>query len=191
MLEDLSQPALVVALDEFAVQSHLLFRAYLMSLARRIGEDDAMALGYRTFVGLAGITAERLTSAAGLLSHDAEAVAKLLQLHPIFHPRSYVDLRVEVVDERRVRLAVWPCPALEENDLFTWLACLDQGGVAPLDAIVRAVEHRARCHPVDTRPGEARAYEAVLDPDASPSPEPADMTLVRFSTGADFRFRPS
>ena len=191
VLEDLSQPALVVALDEFAVQSHLLFRAYLMSLARRIGEDDAMALGYRTFVGLAGITAERLTSAAGLLLHDAEAVAKLLQLHPIFHPRSYVDLRVEVVDERRVRLAVWPCPALEENDLFTWLACLDQGGVAPLDAIVRAVEHRARCHPVDTRPGEARAYEAVLDPDASPSPEPADMTLVRFSTGADFRFRPS
>jgi len=191
VLEDLSRAALVIALDEFAVQSHLLFRAYLMSLAQRVGDSDALDLGYRTFLGLAGITAARLRPATAVVGSGAEAIAALIQLHPAFHPRSYINLSIEVIGDNRVRLAIGPCPALEEPDPFTWLACLDHGGLGPLDAIVRAVNTRARCRAAEARPGEARAYEVHIEANAEPTPEPPEMSLVRFSTGAGFTFRPA
>ena len=187
-LEDLSAGAQATVLAEFAVQSHLLARAYMLCVAQRSDEETAVDLGYRTLTGLAGITAERITAAAGLGGQPGPAMAKLLQLHPVFHPRSYIDARIEVLDERRCRLAVGPCPALEEDDPFHWLACIDRRGTAPLDAIVRAVDPRARAAPAEPRPGERRAYEAVVDPGAAPRPEPPEMALVRISTGAGFRF---
>ena len=40
-LEDLSHSALVVALQEFAVQSHLLFRGFLLAVAQHYGDAEA------------------------------------------------------------------------------------------------------------------------------------------------------
>ena len=104
-LEDLSHSALVVALQEFAIQSHLLFRAFLLSVSQHYGDAEAAAINPQVFTGLAGLTAQRLRSALGIANDDAAAMAKLLQVHPIFYPRTYVDLAVEVVDEDRVRFA--------------------------------------------------------------------------------------
>ncbi len=59
-LEDFSHRALVVALQEFAVQSHLLFRAFLLTVAQRFGEEEAARINPLVFTGLAGLTAQRL-----------------------------------------------------------------------------------------------------------------------------------
>src|SRR3954470_3306545 len=102
---------------------------------------------------------------------DAEAVAKLLQIHPVFWPHTYVKTSVEVVDGDRVRFALLPSPALEEGDGYTWFATLGADGDRALDAIVQAVNPRASCHPVATTGDEKLAYEAVIDPAAAPAKE--------------------
>jgi hypothetical protein len=196
-LEDLSVAAQVAALEEFAIQSHLLGRAYMTCLAQRVGEEVAVELGHRTLVGVSAITSERLVRATGL--HDAdvpavETMAKLLQLHPALQPRSYIDARVEVAGDRTCRLGIGPCPALEEADPYNLLAGMDRLGPAPLDAMVRPVDPRARFAAVEPRSGEARAYVAVIDAGgtgsgAEAAPEPAEVALVRLSTGAGFEFQ--
>src|SRR5262249_49754194 len=65
-LEDLSHRALVIALQEVAVQSHLLLRGFLVSVAKRYGEETALELLPQIFTGLAGITAQRLVAAIGI-----------------------------------------------------------------------------------------------------------------------------
>ena len=89
-----------------------------------------------------------------------------------------------------VRFAIGPCPALEEDDGYTWFAQLGGDGDRALDAIVQAVDARAACHPTATRPGEALAYEAVIDRAAEPAPEAVEIGLAKFSTGASFVFTP-
>ena len=98
-LEDLSHRALVTVLQEVAVQSHLLLRGFAVAVAERYGEDVALELVPRIFAGLAGMTAQRLVPVLELKERDAYDVARLLQLHPMFWPRTYVDLRVEVLDD--------------------------------------------------------------------------------------------
>jgi hypothetical protein len=167
-LEDLSHRALVVALQEVAVQSHLLLRGFLVSVAQRYGEDTALELLPQIFTGLAGMTAQRLVTALDLETGAAGSIARLLRLHPMFWPRTYVDLRVEQLDDARVRFAFGPSPIFEEADGFTWLSQLGGAGDRAFDAIVYAVDRRAGCHGVATRGDEQFAYEAVIDPNAAP-----------------------
>jgi hypothetical protein len=53
-LEDLAQPAQVVASGEFCLQGHLLVRALMMSVADRYGEDAAREVANAQFTGIAG-----------------------------------------------------------------------------------------------------------------------------------------
>src|SRR5262249_25963000 len=80
-LEDLSHRAQVIALQEVAVQSHLLLRGFLVSVAQRYGEEVALELLPQIFAGLAGMTAQRLVAALGLDGANASAMAQLLRLH--------------------------------------------------------------------------------------------------------------
>jgi hypothetical protein len=189
-LEDLSHSALVVALQEVAVQSHLLFRAFLLAVSQHYGEAEAAAINPQVFTGLAGITAQRLREAMHVTGDDARAIAKVLQLHPVFFPRTYVDLTVEVVDDARVRFAIGPCAGLDEADGFTWFSYLGAGADRALDVIVQAVNPRASCHAVATRRAERFAYEAVIDPAALPAREAPEMALGKISTGATVTFTP-
>lgn len=189
-LEDLSHRALVIALQEVAVQSHLLLRAFAVSMATRYDEETAYALLPQIFTGLAGMTAQRLVPVLQIETRDGAAIARLLRLHPMFWPRTYVDLRVELVDDTRVRFALGPCPVLEEADGFTWFSQLGGAGDRALDAIVQAVDRRAACHPVATRDDERLAYEAVIDPDATPATEAPEIALAKLSGGATFVFTP-
>ena len=189
-LEDLSHRALVIALQEVAVQSHLLLRAFAVSMATRYDEETAHALLPQIFTGLAGMTAQRLVPVLQIETRDGAAIARLLRLHPMFWPRTYVDLRVELVDDTRVRFALGPCPVLEEADGFTWFSQLGGAGDRALDAIVQAVDRRAACHPVATRHDERFAYEAVIDPDATPAREAPEIALAKISGGATFVFTP-
>jgi hypothetical protein len=189
-LEDLSHRALVIVLQEVAVQSHLLLRGFAVAVAQRYGEDVALALLPQIFTGLAGMTAQRLVPVLGLETRDANDIARLLSLHPMFWPRTYVDLRIEVVDDLCVRFALGSAPVFEEADGFTWFSQLGGDGDRGLDAIVQAVNPRAACRAVATSGDEQFAYEAVIDPDAAPAREAPEIALAKISGGAAFVFTP-
>ena len=187
-LEDLSHRALVTVNQEFALQSHLLARAFMLCASQRQGDEVARELGAAQWTGIAALTAERIREPLAIAGDDIEAMAKVFQLHPCFHPRSYVDFRVELTGDRSARIAIGDCPALEEGDVYSWFAGL---GVAPhpaLDAIAGSVNPRARCHPISD-PTDARlAWDVVIDPRAEPRDPPQELNLAKISRGAGFRF---
>jgi hypothetical protein len=187
-LEDLSHRALVAVNQEFALQSHLLARAFMLCAAQRLGDEAAGELGAAQWTGIAALTAERLRESMGIEGDDIEAVAKVFQLHPCFFPRTYADFSVEVTGARSARIALGDCPALAEEDSYSWLAGLGAAPHPALDAIAGAVNPRARCTPLSD-PEDARlAWEVVIDPSAEPQPPPQELALAKISRGASFRF---
>ena len=187
-LEDLSHRALVIVNQEAAVQSHLLARAFMLCVSQREGDATAAELGKSQWTGIAALTAERLRAAMKIEGDDIEAVAKVFQIHPCFHPRTYADFRVEVTGERSARISIGECPALEEGDAYSWFAGLEEDSHPALDAIAGRVNPRARCHPVRGPKNARLAWEVVIDPNAEPQPEPRELKLARISRGATFQF---
>lgn len=187
-LADFSHRALVGMIQEFAVQTHLLVRSYMLSQASHYGEESAQRFGGRQWIGHAALAVVRLQEHLGVAGDDIETLAKVLQLHPNFQPRTYVDWRVEVTGERSARISIGDCPALEESTPHSWFAAL--GGEPPpaLEAAARQVNRRASCLPAADA-GDARfAWEVVIDPDAEPAEEPQELRLARLSRGMGFRF---
>ena len=137
-LEDLSHRALVVALQEVAVQTHLLAHAYLHCVASRWGVAEAHANAPQVFTGIAGVCAARLPAVLGITGDDdSEAVAKVLQLHPTFMPRTYVAPAIEILDDRTVRFALHDAPCFHERDDLSWPASMTGEPSPALDAIAR------------------------------------------------------
>jgi hypothetical protein len=106
-----------------------------------------------------------------------------LELHPAFLPRTYVDWEIDTSAGLVVRLR--DCDALREDVASSWLGLLSTDS-SPLDAIVQAVNPCARVVQVETSE-RGSAWEVVVG--ATPAPVPAEVTLTRFSTGADFVFQ--
>ena len=187
-LEDLGHPALQVVLEEVALQSHLLMRGLLLSVSQRYGPDAVAGVGPRVLVSVGGLTAERLTSAMSVQGGGAEALAKVLQVHPVFQPASYVARRISL-DGDRVRLALLDAPIWDEGDDLTWLAGLEgPEGLRALDAIAQAVAPQASFQIVRPAGDERIAFEAAVDPSAPPVREQPEVTLARFSGGSTFTF---
>jgi len=186
-LHDFSHRALVGLNQEFAVQALLLMQSYMLSQANHFGEEKAQELGRRMWIGHATVGVERLQKYLGIAGDDIEAVAKVLQLHPHFQPRSYVDLRVAVTGPRTARVEIGDCPALREETELSWFRQL---GLEPHPAIAALVQHvnpRARVRLADS--GGARvAWEIEIDPKAAPADEPQELKLARMSGGMTFRF---
>jgi hypothetical protein len=187
-LEDLAHAALIAVNQEFCVQGHLLVRSFMTAIAERWGDDVARAIAAQQWVGIAGLAAERVAAAMGIEGHEADALAKLLQLHPAFHPRAYVDLHVEREGDG-VQCWIDPCAALSEGDAYSWFALLGPEPHRALDAIVRTVNPRARCHPWRSA-GTEIAWSIVIDPYAEAAPEPPEVALAKLSNGARFHFVP-
>lgn len=187
-LEDLSHRALVIVLQEVAIQSHLLARAFMLCVSQNLDEAAAVDLGRSQWTGIAALTAERLHRALGLEDDGIDSIAKVFQLHPCFQPRTYCDLRIEPAGDDALRLALRECVAFEEDDAFSWFATLEQGAHPAVDAIASTVNPRARCRGVGARSGERFAWEIKIDPSAEPSPAPKELALARISKGARFRF---
>jgi hypothetical protein len=187
-LEDLSHRALVVANQEFALQSHLLARAFMLGVAQRTDDAAASELGASQWTGIAALTAERLCSRLRIDGDDIEAIAKLFQVHPCFHPRTYLDLHVEIIGPQRARIAINDCAALTEGDAYSWFAGLAAAPHPALDAIAGCVNPRARCIPAAEGDGARLAWDVVIEPDADPRPPPQELALAKISRGAAFRF---
>jgi hypothetical protein len=186
-LEDLSRPALEVALGEFALQSHLLLRSFLISVESRLGAARVDTIAPRLVAGWCGLTAQRLRDALGL-EPTLEGLATMLSLHPMFAPRAYTAATVDL-DAGAVRVAFVDGPAAREQDAFTWITGLGAATDVALGHVVAAFHPQARCTPVTTRPGELHAYEIGIDPIAEPVPEIPELAIAKISTGATFRFR--
>jgi len=184
-LEDLSHRALLIVNQEAAVQAHLLVRGYLLCVAQRFGEAAALEIGRRQWVGCAALAAHRLRRTLALEGDGAEEIAKVFQLHPHFQPRSYVDLRVELLGPRSLRIELGDCPALREGDPHTWFAGISEQPHPALEAIAGALNPRARCRPAEPR-GASFAWDVVIDPGAQPQEDPVELKLGRISRGAEF-----
>ena len=185
-LEDLAHPALAVVAQEFCLQGHLLVRAFMMAIAERWGDDAAREIATHQWIGIAGVAAERIVAAMAIAGDATDALAKLFQLHPAFHPRAYVDLHV-ARDGDGVRCWIGDCDALAEGDAYSWFALGSEQRRRALDAIARVVDPRARTRPIAV-PGAAVAWSVAIDSGADPAPEPPEVGLTKLSKGASFRF---
>ena len=124
----------------------------------------------------------------GIEGDDIEAVAKVFQLHPCFHPRTYIDFRVQVTGEDTARIAIGDCPALDEGDPYSWFAALGKAPHRALDAIAGSVNRRARCEPADPVGDEKLAWHVIINRKGEPQELPQELRLAQISKGAAFRF---
>ena len=188
-LEDLSQRALVVTLQEVALQSHLLLRGFCLAVAERVDAKAAVEMVAKMAVGLAGVTAERLTKAFDF-GAGASGLAALLQVHPMFWPRTYVHPVVELGGER-VRFALLDdAPIFAEQDDFTWLASFPGDGDRAILSLAQGFDRRAVVQPVEARAGERCAYELHVPADGQRANEQPEVSLTKISTGATFELVP-
>jgi hypothetical protein len=178
--EDWSRSALVRIAQELCLQGHLLALSFLAALRRRIEPEAAVSFGRRQFTGVAGLTAERLRAALGL-GRDLDALARVIALHPALLPYDYVGCDVELSDRLVIRLGAESAGVADGG----WPSMLAYDHLEPFDAIVRSIDPRFRCQPIDSDHA-GLTLEVVQDDVAAPVA--AEVALARFSTGADFRF---
>ena len=181
-MEHLSHGALVLVAEEMCLQGHLLVRSGLLDVADRAGEDVAMDVALKQFIGVGAVATDRIKNLFDLKPGDLDGLAYLLELHPAFHPRAYVDLHVER-DGDQLSVSIGDCDALHEDDSFSWFGVLRAGHAGPLESIVQALDPQAQVEST----GEM-SWTVTVDPSAEPAKEPPEALLTRFSTGADFQF---
>jgi hypothetical protein len=175
-----STATLRALVNEVCLQGHLLVMSFLSAVEDRFGTEAAVEAGTHQFCGVAGVAAERLRRAFGLGDRAAD-VATAFELHPAFHPRGYTGASV-ALDGDRVVVALDPdAPARLESGFESWVTLLADGHDTALSAIAAGVDPHWQARP------DGRDRWVVERGDA-PAPEPADVTLAKFSTGATFQF---
>jgi hypothetical protein len=183
----LSHAALVSVCRELLVQNHLLVRALMMAVADRAGETVAREIGMAQWVGSAAVASRRLRTMLGIDDDGIDPVLKVLQLHPAFLA-GYLDARLERTAADRGRLEVYECDALAEADGCSWFALFDVAPHPALDAMVQAVNPRARCEPTTPSGGARYAWDVVIDPAATPAPDRPEVAMVAATGTARFAF---
>ncbi|HUR13348.1 MAG TPA: hypothetical protein VM097_02515, partial [Mycobacteriales bacterium] len=175
VLEDLSTAAQRVTLDEFATQSHLLLRAFLLAGTNRLGADVAAAMLPRLVRGWCGLTAQRLQRAFDL-PPTADGVVSLLALHPALAPVAYTGAHVVLEDDRHVRLSL----GAGDGDAGTWLSLPERGRL--LAEVLQAAVPQVRVHE------DGADLLVVVDPQTEAARPAPELAVAHFSTGAGFRF---
>ena len=190
-----SNPVLAASLGERAADAvnasglYWLADGIACDIALRDGTDEATArgIGMAQWIGSAAVASRRLRGALGIPGNDVEAVLKVLQLHPAFLP-GYLRFELERVGPARGRLTIADCDALAEGDAFSWYALFDVAPHPALDAMVHAVNPRARCVPVTPRPGARFAWDVVIDAAAEPAALRPEVGMVEATDTARFAF---
>ncbi len=184
-MEWFSQPALVALVHEIAVQVHLLVMSFGFAIERRHGADDAHRIVAKQMAGIAGLCSERLRDALGL-DRSVDAVAQVLELHPLLNPRDYVGARIgHSTGGQSLRVAIVDCDALHEP--FTnWVGLLADGHDDGLRTLVQGVDLHYDVERVRPGDDEVAAWQVVRHDE--PARESRLVALTRFSTGATFEF---
>jgi hypothetical protein len=124
------------------------------------------------------VAAHRLARAFDL-GDSAADVATVFELHPAFHPRTYIDWSVELEGDV-VHLALGDGPARTER-FESWTGVLAAGRDRALRAIAMGVDP----HWTVEADGE-RTWVAYRS--ETPAAEFDEVTLTKFSTGVAFGF---
>ena len=170
-LEAFSRGALVALLNEIALQGHLLTMSYADAVERRTDTETMKEIVRKQFTGIAGVAAARIAKALG-----TDNIARVLELHPALHPRAYIDVEVD-----GTTITLRDCPAIGDRPGRNWADVLADRATEPLDAIVQAVDARARVKKV-------RRNAWTIERGVDTHDEPGEVKLTRYSTGAEFVF---
>ncbi len=176
---DFSHSALVRIADEVCLQMHLLNLSFGIAVSKRAEPEQATEIWRKQLVGIAGIAAERIRAALGLPADEAGAL-RLLELHPLLNPVAYTG--GEVTD---VSLRIGPSDASADGG---WMALCGPGRLTGLQAIVRAADPHLD---VEVEPDDVPdAWTLTVVRREVAAPEPDEVAVTRFSTGATFTFEP-
>src|SRR5262249_56766370 len=137
--------------------------------------------------GGGAVAAARLHRILAGTGDGVEAVAAVLGLHPAFLP-GYSGIRVSV-EGKRLRIGLEDCEALCEDDRYAWSALLDRAVHPVLDAMVQAVNPRARCLPAAPTGAERLAWNVVIDGAVAPAETPPEVAMVAGASTARVAFR--
>jgi hypothetical protein len=187
-LERLSRAALVRVCRELLVQNHLLVRALMISVAERADDDLARQIAGAQWIGAGAVTAGRLRRALEV-DDGIEGILAVLRVHPAFCP-VYAPVGAAAAAGGRGRLWLEDADAFREGDGYGWHALLDAAPHPALDAMVQAVNPRARCLPATPAGAERLAWEIVIDAAATPAEPPIEAAMAAGSSTAGFVFRP-
>jgi hypothetical protein len=178
-LRDFATSTLRAIVDEVCLQGHLLAMGFSTAVEQRFGPEAALDASSKQFTGVAGAVAERLRRAFRLASTVTD-VATVFDLHPAFHPRSYVDWRV-TVEADSVALELGDCPASMEREFGNWITLLAKGHEGhdhdrALAAIAAAVDPHWSVRPDGPRRWQVERAE-------KPARELPEVTVTKLSTG--------
>lgn len=183
-LAHLATPTLLAVMAEFRMQSHLIVSAAELAIAGRHGADVARDVMAAQWSGAAWIAAERLRAALG--GEDGpEATAAALALNPCLPPGFDVEVDAPGTDALVLRLTPTD-PALADPANPGWVGLAARGDRGGVEAMVRAVDPRARVREVVA--SGTGAHEWHFSFDAEPADTPVEVDFVRLSTAAGFAF---
>ncbi|MCF8589744.1 hypothetical protein [Gordonia liuliyuniae] len=177
-----SASALRRILEEVTLQHQLLALGFLDSVFRRADDAAADDIFDKQLIGIAGIASERVRAAVFENRSDAQTLADVLNLNPVFGPRQYTGLYAEAVDDERVDVHIpSDSDALADGG---WMRLLAGGRLGALQSASTAVDPtwvvgESFGGPVET---------VIRIGRGEPQSESGEVAIVRFSGGASFSF---
>jgi hypothetical protein len=173
-----SHSALVRMADEICLQMHLLYLSFAIAVRARAADDaEAVTVGTRGLIGLAGLAAERIHRALALPA-GIEGVLRVFELHPLLNPLDYVSAETEAN-----RLIVHRSPAHDDG---AWISLCAPESAQPLQAIATAVDPH-----VEVRvSGTSTDWTADLVETDTVANELPEVSVAKVSGGSTFQFEP-
>lgn len=186
LLDDLnftewSASALARMAEEVCLQQHLLGISFAASARQRLGAEVARDLHRKQFIGIAGVTAQRLVDCLGV-ARDLDGLAAVLAVHPAFNPVGYAGVTVAVSDDALT--IVLPLDSPQRAD-EAWLSLIDADHLEPIQAMLDGVDPTLR---VSVLTSTTQALTLAVTGGAEPHREFGEVALTKFSTGANFAF---
>jgi hypothetical protein len=173
-----SHSALVRMADEVCLQMHLLYLSFAIAVRARAADDaEAVSVGTRGLIGLAGLGAERIHRALGL-PDGIDGAMRVLELHPLLNPAGYV-----VAETDANRLVVHASPAHDDS---AWISLCSPESVQPLQAIASAVNPRLAIEVCGTNTD----WTAEMVETDTPAAELPEVSVAKVSRGSSFQFEP-
>ncbi len=194
-LEAFAHPVLARLCREFTLDVHLLMRSAFAAIRARWGAVVARELAREQWAAVAPVYVKRIRESLGITGDDMASILKTLQVDPAF-PHEYVRKGVALESDRRGVFYLEDCEALADGEPDAWLALLDDAERPGFDAVVAAVNPRARVVRIDTgsvhAPGRKLrlAWRIEIDPHTEPRAEAPMANAVRVSNVSRFDLLP-
>ncbi|GFG54316.1 hypothetical protein CQY20_20155 [Mycolicibacterium agri] len=174
-----SRSALVRIADEVCLQMHLLNLSFVIAVGKRAGTNTELATEICTkqLTGVAGIAAERIHRALKLPG-GIEGAVRMLQLHPMFNPQTYVS-----AEFGPDTVHVHKSPAHEDG---AWVSLVGPREKRPLQAAVAAIDPH---FDVEITGTDTDWTARIVENDTA-AKELSEVSVVRVSGGSTFVFEP-